>query len=227
MAAKGACWVSGGAIVACQNDGRGNIYKGLDENGEDKAFYNALRPLASLSENNITMLFPRGIINNNININQLSIPQGSITNGAGSVSSESIAYSGALSQNAFESGPPPKAPQLNLGGKKGGFARAISNASKISGAGVLGGQISRVKSSSPVKVMNLEYTGDVLIGEVRSSFSEEGFDNVIFSSDSKGDKSSKKDSSKMQNGSVKDKRFSVGSDIDSNDTNDDEDETSD
>ena len=81
--------------------------------------------------------------------------------------------------------------------------------------------------SSPVKVMNLEYTGDVLIGEVRSSFSEEGFDNVIFSSDSKGDKSSKKDSSKMQNGSVKDKRFSVGSDIDSNDTNDDEDETSD
>ncbi|MDA7736744.1 autotransporter-associated beta strand repeat-containing protein [Porticoccus sp.] len=227
LAAKGACWVSGGAIVACQNDGRGNIYKGLDENGEDKAFYNALRPLASLSEDNITMLFPRGIINNNINISQLSIPQGSITNGAGSISSESIAYSGALSQNAFESGPPPKAPQLNLGGKKGGFAKAISNASKISGAGVLGGQISRVKSSSPVKVMNLEYTGDVLIGEVRSSFSEEGFDNVIFSSDSKGDKSSKKDSSKMQNGSVKDKRFSVGSDIDSNDTNDDEDETSD
>ena len=173
LAAKGACWVSGGAIVACQNDGRGNIYKGLDENGEDKAFYNALRPLASLSEDNITMLFPRGIINNNININQLSIPQGSITNGAGSVSSESIAYSGALSQNAFESGPPPKAPQLNLGGKKGGFARAISNASKISGAGVLGGQISRAKLSSPVKVMNLEYTGDVLIGEVRSSFSEE------------------------------------------------------
>ena len=153
--------------------------------------------------------------------------QGSGGQNVNKVSSESIAYSGALSQNAFESGPPPKAPQLNLGGKKGGFARAISNASKISGAGVLGGQISRAKSSSPVKVMNLEYTGDVLIGEVRSSFSEEGFDNVIFSSDSKGDKSSKKDSSKMQNGSVKDKRFSVGSDIDSNDTNDDEDETSD
>lgn len=224
LAAKGACWVSGGAIVACQNDGRGNIYKGLDENGEDKAFYNALRPLASLSEDNITMLFPRGIINNNININQLSIPQGSITNGAGSVSSESIAYSGALSQNAFESGPPPKAPPLNLGGKKGGFARAISNASKISGAGVLGGQISRAKLSSPVKMMNLEYTGDVLIGEVRSSFSEGSFDNVVFSSDSKDVKTSKKDNSKMQNTSLKNGTTSVELSSDSNETNEDEDE---
>jgi hypothetical protein len=170
------------------------------------------------------MLFPRGIINNNININQLSIPQGSITNGAGSVSSESIAYSGALSQNAFESGPPPKAPPLNLGGKKGGFARAISNASKISGAGVLGGQISRAKLSSPVKMMNLEYTGDVLIGEVRSSFSEGSFDNVVFSSDSKDVKTSKKDNSKMQNTSLKNGTTSVELSSDSNETNEDEDE---
>jgi len=129
-----------------------------------------------------------------------------------------------ISQNAFESGPPPKAPQLNLGGKKGGFARAISNASKISGAGVLGGQISRAKLSSPVKMMNLEYTGDVLIGEVRSSFSEGSFDNVVFSSDSKDVKTSKKDNSKMQNTSLKNGTTSVELSSDSNETNEDEDE---
>ncbi|MFT7267077.1 MAG: hypothetical protein ACI9LL_000444, partial [Porticoccus sp.] len=195
LSSKGACWVTGGAVVACQNTGRGNIYKGLDENGEDKAYYNALRPLLSLTEDNITMLFPRGNIDNNINISQLAIPQGSITNGAGSVSSESIAYSGALSQNSFESGPPPKAPNVRL---SGGRAAALANASKISGAGVLGGQIGRVKLSNSIKMMNLEYTGDVVIGKVRSSFSEDGFDDALFSYDQKSSNISKKMNSQKQ-----------------------------
>ena len=202
LSAKGACWVTGGAIVACQNTGQGNIYKGLDENGEDTAYYNALRPLLSLTEDNITMLFPRGSIDNNINISQLAIPQGFITNGAGSVSSESIAYSGALSQNAFESGPPARPPARvvpNVGSRgRAASAQALANASKISGAGVLGGQIGRAKSSSPIKMMNLEYTGDVIIGTVRSSFSEDGFDDVVFSPDPKSSNVSKKMNSQTQ-----------------------------
>ncbi|MBT3567135.1 MAG: hypothetical protein HN492_06600, partial [Porticoccus sp.] len=198
LSAKGACWVTGGAIVACQNTGQGNIYKGLDENGEDTAYYNALRPLLSLTEDNITMLFPRGSIDNNINISQLAIPEGSITNGAGSVSSESIAYSGALSQNAFESGPPARVVP-NVGSRgRAASAQALANASKISGAGVLGGQIGRAKSSSPIKMMNLEYTGDVIIGTVRSSFSEDGFDDVVFSPDPKSSNVSKKMNSQTQ-----------------------------
>ena len=144
------------------------------------------------------MLFPRGIIDNNINISQLAIPQGFITNGAGSVSSESIAYSGALSQNAFESGPPARVVP-NVGSRgRAASAQALANASKISGAGVLGGQIGRAKSSSPIKMMNLEYTGDVIIGTVRSSFSEDGFDDVVFSPDPKSSNVSKKMNSQTQ-----------------------------
>ena len=197
LKAKGACWVTGGAVVACQNTGKGNIYKGLDENNEDTAFFNALRPLLSITEDNITMLFPRGFINTNIDIGQLSIPEGTITSGAGSVSTESIAYSGALTQKSFESGPPPPPPPvvsrgLRLGGRDGATdAKMI----RISGAGVLASQMksnrssvlaSQVKSnrysrySSPLKTTttDLKYNGDVVIGEVRSSFSDEGFENV-------------------------------------------------
>ena len=197
LKAKGACWVTGGAVVACQNTGKGNIYKGLDENNEDTAFFNALRPLLSITEDNITMLFPRGFINTNIDIGQLSIPEGTITSGAGSVSTESIAYSGALTQKSFESGPPPPPPVVSRGLRLGGRDGATdAKMIRISGAGVLASQMksnrssvlaSQVKSnrysrySSPLKTTtttDLKYNGDVVIGEVRSSFSDEGFENV-------------------------------------------------
>jgi fibronectin-binding autotransporter adhesin len=182
LSAKGACWVSGGSIVACQNTGKGNIYKGLDENNQDTAYYNALRPLASLTQDNVTMLFPRGFINNNIDIGQLAIPEGSITDGAGSVSTESIAYRGALSQRAFESGPPPPAPVVGVGERLGGRSAdadaRVARASKVTGGGVLGRQVKPPKSSNPIKTMNLEYNSDVVIGTVRSSFSDSGFDDL-------------------------------------------------
>ena len=202
LRAKGACWVTGGAIVACQNTGKGNIYKGLDENNEDTAFFNALRPLLSITEDNTTMLFPRGFINNSIDIGQLSIPEGTITSGAGSISTESIAYTGALTQKSFESGPPPVvvvSRGLTLRGRDGATdAKMI----KISGAGVLASQMksnrssvlaSQVKSNrysrniSPLKTTTtdlkysgdvVKYSGDVVIGTVRSSFSDEGFENI-------------------------------------------------
>ena len=63
---------------------------------------------------------------------------------------------------------------------------------------MLGEQIGRAKSSSPIKMMNLEYTGDVIIGTVRSSFSEDGFDDVVFSPDPKSSNVSKKMNSQTQ-----------------------------
>ena len=184
LSAKGACWVSGGSIVACQNTGKGNINKGLDENNQNTAYYNALRPLASLTEDNVTMLFPRGFINNNIDIGQLAIPEGSITDGAGSVSTESIAYKGALSQRAFEAGPPAPVVAVaagageRLGGRSASAEARVVNASKVSGAGVLGRQVKPPQASTPIKTMNFEYNSDVIIGTVRSSFSDGGFDDL-------------------------------------------------
>ena len=184
LSAKGACWVSGGSIVACQNTGKGNINKGLDENNQNTAYYNALRPLASLTEDNVTMLFPRGFINNNIDIGQLAIPEGSITDGAGSVSTESIAYKGALSQRAFEAGPPAPVVAVaagageRLGGRSASAEARVVNASKVSGAGVLGRQVKPPQASTPLKTMNFEYNSDVIIGTVRSSFSDGGFDDL-------------------------------------------------
>ena len=170
LKAKGACWVTGGTIVGCQNDGTGNIFKGLDADGNSNAFYNSLSPLLNVIEDNVTMLFPRGNVVNNINIDALSIPQGSIS---GQVNrSEGVSYGGAITTAAFDSGPPVAARGPIIGGN--GLSADSRVANDI--AGLIGTAVKSPFALTPAaaNIAPPAYQSDVVIGNVRSSFGTGG-----------------------------------------------------
>ena len=187
LIAKGYCYVSS---LACGEVG--NIRLAYNANGE-KVYYNAIRPLKSLSTNNITMLFPDRNYFIGVNINFNNIPKGTI-DGETAVNPEGISglpvsFEQFLNPTFFE-GVNNKAELRKITGEKVSSYLQSNNFSK-----------------SPREVSFKAYSGEVIIGGVRADFN----DNATFGFSINTDKSagSKNIKNENKNNKIEDKNTKI------------------
>jgi hypothetical protein len=166
LKAKGYCYV--GTHGACGE--AGNIRKALDTNGLPSAtvLYNSWMPLLDVVTDNKFMLFPSSTYNAlTFNLNTLSIPRG--TNDGSRNTTESATVSDKSSVNYQFSLRPRSSP-------------VISNTSGTppGARGFVAGSVGRVASSSDAKSITafipvkINLSGDVVIGNVRANFIDNG-----------------------------------------------------
>ena len=170
----------------------GNIRLAYNANGE-KVYYNAIRPLKSLSTNNITMLFPDRNYFIGVNINFNNIPKGTI-DGETAVNPEGISglpvsFEQFLNPTFFE-GVNNKAELRKITGEKVSSYLQNNNFSK-----------------SPREVSFKAYSGEVIIGGVRADFN----DNATFGISINTDKSagSKNIKNENKNNKIEDKNTKI------------------
>ena len=187
LIAKGYCYVSS---LVCGEVG--NIRLAYNANGE-KVYYNAIRPLKSLSTNNITMLFPDRNYFIGVNINFNNIPKGTI-DGETAVNPEGISglpvsFEQFLNPTFFE-GVNNKAELRKITGEKVSSYLQSNNFSK-----------------SPREVSFKAYSGEVIIGGVRADFN----DNATFGFSINTDKSagSKNSKNENKNSKIEDKNTKI------------------
>ena len=187
LIAKGYCYVSS---LVCGEVG--NIRLAYNANGE-KVYYNAIRPLKSLSTNNITMLFPDRNYFIGVNINFNNIPKGTI-DGETAVNPEGISglpvsFEQFLNPTFFE-GVNNKAELRKITGEKVSSYLQNNNFSK-----------------SPREVSFKAYSGEVIIGGVRADFN----DNATFGFSINTDKSagSKNIKNENKNNKIEDKNTKI------------------
>ena len=187
LIAKGYCYVSS---LVCGEVG--NIRLAYNANGE-KAYYNAIRPLKSLSTNNITMLFPDRNYFIGVNINFNNIPKGTI-DGETAVNPEGISglpvsFEQFLNPTFFE-GVNNKVELRKITGEKVSSYLQNNNFSK-----------------SPREVSFKAYSGEVIIGGVRADFN----DNATFGFSINTDKSagSKNIKNENKNNKIEDKNTKI------------------
>jgi len=187
LIAKGYCYVSS---LVCGEVG--NIRLAYNANGE-KVYYNAIRPLKSLSTNNITMLFPDRNYFIGVNINFNNIPKGTI-DGETAVNPEGISglpvsFEQFLNPTFFE-GVNNKAELRKTPGELVSSYLQNNNLSK-----------------SPREVSFKGYSGEVIIGGVRADFNDSAtFGFSINTDKSAGSKNSKNEN---KNSKIEDKNTKI------------------
>ena len=177
LKAKGYCYV-GASSPACGD--AGNIRKALDPStglASATVLFNSWKPLVNVLTDNTTMLFPSATYNPlTFNINALSIPRG--VNDGSSSTTESSTIANKATVNYQASLRPRAGPDVVRSSAAENRPTAIARGmGGIAVRGVLGNE---VRNSGPSKdfavftPVKINLNGNVVIGNVQSSFSDNG-----------------------------------------------------
>ena len=177
LKAKGYCYV-GASSPACGDTG--NIRKALDPStglASATVLFNSWKPLVNVLTDNTTMLFPSATYNPlTFNINALSIPRG--VNDGSSSTTESSTIANKATVNYQASLRPRAGPDVVRSSAAENRPTAIARGmGGIAVRGVLGNE---VRNSGPSKdfavftPVKINLNGNVVIGNVQSSFSDNG-----------------------------------------------------
>ncbi|CAM8292521.1 Autotransporter-associated beta strand repeat [Candidatus Methylopumilus universalis] len=176
LKAKGYCYV--GTSAACGDTG--NIRKALEPSSglaSATVLFNSWKPLVNVLTDNITMLFPSATYNPlTFNINALSIPRGVNDGSRSTTESSTIANKATVNYQASlrPRAGPENVRSLAAVGRTTAIARGMGG---IAVRGVLGNE---VRNSGPSKdfavftPVKINLNGNVVIGNVQSSFSDNG-----------------------------------------------------
>jgi hypothetical protein len=174
LKAKGYCYV--GASQACGDTG--NIRKALDPStglASTTVLFNSWKPLVNVETDNITMLFPSATYNPlTFNINALSIPRG-VNDGSRSTT-ESSTISNKATVNYQASLRPRAAPEgvRNTTDRTTSIARGMVGTVTRGAIGNEGRNSGPSKDSAVFAPVKINLNGNVVIGNVQSSFSDNG-----------------------------------------------------